>query len=315
MLILCCSAQVRISVYVMTLFAILLDVLGDKQLQGWIRKRVFKEQINETRLRNDYKALHDSFRNTLGISGFTMVMTAIVQSALKQLSLFHAICLMFFILLIFVPFFFGCLRHPSERVTMALYVVASLACEGWMLYFVLNADTFGGTCNAEVWAATAQYNGRGINRGGLMGVTIALMVFSVITLLYVAFPRVKIAEKMWEKHRAFRTAIDRAIMLLIFAFWAYFVVWTESIITKSKSRVTAGEADWTFGQMLAIATLLGPVFEFCSLVYKWHREDDAAVEPGVQGGLPEDEGEVKQLHLTTGGSDSGEKYRVEQCPV
>lgn len=305
----------------MTLFAILLDMLGDEQLQTWMRTRLFKRLIGKNRLRDDYKALHDSFRNTLGISGITMVMTAIVQSGLQQLSLFHAICLMFYILLIFVPFFFGCLRNPSERATMALYVIASLACEGWMLYFVLNADTFGGACNAEVWAATAQYNGRGIDRGGLMGVTITLMVFSVLTLLYVAFPRAKCTKNLWEKRQAFKTGIDRALMLLIFAFWAYFVVWIESIITKSKSKVTAGEADWTFGQMLAIATLLGPVFDFISLVYKWYRDEDPIVEPGMQGGPPEEEeGETEtedfgQLHLTTGGSSSGEKCKVEQSPV
>jgi hypothetical protein len=254
---------------------------------------VFSSKIGATRLRDDYKALHDSFRTALGISGITMIMTAIIQSGLNALSLFHAICLMFYILLIFVPFFFGCLRSPGKKGTMLIYIIASLACEGWMLYFVLNAETFGGQCNAEVWAATAQFDGHGINRSGLFGVTVTLMVFSIAALGYVVFPtRTK---RKWRKHWV-RTLLDRTLLVLIWCFWAYFTVWLEDIIKKS--NVTAGEGEWTFGQMLAIATLLGPLFECCSLIRKWYRDPG---EPAVED----------QMDLEEAAEDMAERHDEE----
>ncbi|KAA8892850.1 hypothetical protein FN846DRAFT_609590 [Sphaerosporella brunnea] len=265
---------VRISTYAITGLAILLDTLGDAELQAWFRRVIFHNKIGAARLREDYKELHDSFRTALGISGITMILTAVIQSGLKALSLYHAICLMFYILLIFVPFFFGCLRSPGKKGTMLIYIIASLACEGWMLYFVLNAETFGGQCNAEVWAATAQFDGRGINRNGLLGVTITLMVFSAASLGYVVFPRR--TRSKWRKHWL-RILADRTLLVLIWCFWIYFTVWLEQIIAKAK-YVTAGEKDWTYGQMLAIATLLGPLFEFCSLIRKWYRDPGEPVE-------------------------------------
>jgi hypothetical protein len=198
-----------------------------------------------------------------------MIMTAIIESGLNALSLYHAICLMFYILLIFVPFYFGCLRNPGKKGTMLIYIIASLACEGWMLYFVLNAQTFGGECNAQVWQATAQFDGRGINHSGLLGVTVVLMVFSVATLGYVVFPKQKRPRRLEKNKHWLRTVSDRTLLVLIWCFWIYFTVWLEQIIAKAKNYVTSGEEQWTFGQMLAIATLLGPLFEFCSLMRKW----------------------------------------------
>jgi hypothetical protein len=86
---------------------------------------------------------------------------------------------------------------------------------------------------------------------------------------------------------------DRTLLVLIWCFWIYFTVWLEQIIAKAKNYVTSGEEQWTFGQMLAIATLLGPLFEFCSLMRKWWYSPG---DPEAEDKKSEEEAAVEQAN-------------------
>ncbi|KAF8986307.1 hypothetical protein BDQ17DRAFT_1376230 [Cyathus striatus] len=206
-----------------------------------------------------------------GISGAALIITAIIQTAKGQLTLYHSIFIihmLFFLELTMSPS--G--RYPGARallprliITGALTYAMMLLYTGWALYVWSTADTFGVTqgCNANneikyifffrSVRATAKWI-RGLWMAGLCGGALALVI--VPMLFTVCLCRRRSGLMVGEEE------IPRTNWSLPLAA-VYDVVMLELYVKRNRHLIASSseEQAWTFGQIITIVMILSTLNE------------------------------------------------------
>ena len=252
----------------------------------------------------------------MGLTGIAILLTGVVQSALKKLSLFHHHTLVHYLLLIILPFFFS--RNPIPRSIKFLYVLLSLAFEVWVIYYMFASEhgVLGGPCSESMMVVTSSkdFDWHDIKWvfAGTTAVTAGQLVYMLFgPMLRVSARLLKIWEncrhvvlRRWRDSRCIgwlRSAVlgwleiwghchcnvwlvlQWAVLAVGVILWAIFVTFTESLIAAN--QVEDEEQEWSFGQMLSVSMLLAPAFDCIRvMIGNWRtrgrQEDEVAPEDG-----------------------------------
>jgi len=228
------SLQVRISVYSLTAITIICDALEETTLRA-------------------------SFARSLGLTGFATLTTAIVQSCLQQLSIFHAHVLLHYLALIVPPFFCSCIRHPISRLVQYSYVAFTFAAEGWMLYGSMESPFHGG-CDAAM-NMRSPFGAPLLHYSWLVYVLVALTTCQLIAM--VAFDM--FAARMKYLEAGVRWVWPEWVRLgaLVIAGLDWLFV-TELVFRVNK--LEGLENEWSFGQMMSVCMLLVPMVDCVGIV-------------------------------------------------
>lgn len=226
--------------------------------------------------------LHNSISSSLGVTGLALIITTFIYAGRHSLDLFHAICLFHLVGLV------GVSVSPKKRATegntnkyaeqtsarrlvgACFYYIGLGGLLSFMVYVFVTSATFGSTpeCNGDVkyvlFAVDIQatnYVFRGIFLfslcSGLLGLLISIIfIFRMID-----------AES--EKINLYRIIGDLAGR-------SYIIAMLELIIRHN--TLGPGLGEWTFGQLLAMMMLVGPIVELAS----WKMEDINFDDPFVK---------------------------------
>jgi len=226
-----------------------------------------------------------------GISGGALLITAIVEMAKHQLSLYHAI----FILHILV--FTGAatvLASPGKDKTINLStiprrLIGSAMAFGFIVYSIYiwaKAPTFGNSpgCNHEIKYIYFFFSVRAtvvwlriywIANFGILGLSIYLY-YIAMPLIYYAISTSRRPHSMSSRvpisiprgptpTRSWRSMASR---VLPFQLWivkalngTYGVVMLELYVRRNRHLLGPGEQNWTFGQILALTQIIGMIHD------------------------------------------------------
>jgi len=228
------SLQVRISVYSLAAITIICDARGAIKL-------------------------HASFARSLGVTGLAMFTTAIMQTYLHQLSIFHAQILLHYLALIGFPFFCSCLRHPTSRLVRYSYVAVTFAVEGWMIYRLIDSHSYDG-CNAAVNITGGPTIHDLYSAYILAPLTTCLLIGMVAFDVFTAMAGCLEAEieLVWPEW------VRLAALVIAGVVWLCFVVMNERYLRSNK--LERREHEWSFGQMMSVYMLLLPMLDCVGIV-------------------------------------------------
>jgi len=274
--------QIRVSIYALCLAA-----------------GVLKTLIRPLTSTKNYEEFVQSLNSAMQIQGLALLVTAIYQTTKRQLTLFHAICVLH--LLSLLGFGLVAQRRYGGGVARWLVLAAMrlLIAAGFIAftaYIWMTAPTFGSQpeCNKStiyVIFGVSIHATENVFRFVALSLLIILAVswvFSMLIFALIAYcccgvslrsflgskerhsdlqvlrslaKRIKISDP---KHR-WKVASGQVVDLLIHTgINAYMVVTLEQTINRN--RVSMEERAWTFGQVLAIAMLLGVVVEVINII-------------------------------------------------
>lgn len=272
----------------------------------------------------------------LQLQGLALLCTAIVETFKRQLTLFHAICLMHLLSLLG----FGLAAQGGYEgrggfglrrwlVLAGARVAIGCAFFALTLYIWLTAPTFGSQpeCNAGTLYAVfgvRVHATSDVFRYVILAFMAMMSIAWIINILFSAMlaryccgggrgrrgavggREVALAEGVMRRMRISDprhkgNAVKQQIIELMIHTGVniYMIVTLEQ--TVSMNRLDAAEKEWTFGQILALFVLLGVVVEVANILLSKldEDEDDTELLPGGPGG------DVELQQEKMGGQDGG----------
>ncbi|KAF8805209.1 hypothetical protein BYT27DRAFT_7213165 [Phlegmacium glaucopus] len=194
-----------------------------------------------------------------GVYGLGLLVTAVIQTALRKLSLYHAfliINLLFLLSTSFLYFFFN--PNPALR-RRWFFLLAMILLAGYSLYIGLHASTFGSQpeCNGTVkiiWVfrvSTASFT---------WFRNFGICIFSI----YIAVAAAHMTQLLFFRHRVVNLGLRPGVALrgygiVIFIINVILIIAIE--VTISVNKVPEDAPAWSFGQTLPIVMLFGPLCE------------------------------------------------------
>jgi hypothetical protein len=232
------------------------------------------------------KELSQSFQNALGANSLALLITAVIQTARDQLTLFHAICIIHLLTLLGLTTLSSRIENVrfSLRgfVGMSLYFLSLCMFIGFNFYVWITAPSFGSQpqCNASTvyvvfgadvlptlpvfrWILVA------VSCIGLVSIIISLLLFSKA-----------IRETFTKRMNVFGKENSRQDFVVLgvsahLGTWVYAVTTFEQ--TLQHNVLSPDEFQWSFGQILALVLLIGPLFDLLTSFQK-ERENMTEVE-------------------------------------
>jgi len=227
----------------------------------------------------------DSLITNAGVTGFGLLITAIVQTVRKQLDLYHAIFVLHMIYYLgVIVYLSGYLRNitslfrPAFRAIVQMVIIGTFL--GWSTYVWAHAKTFGSSpeCNAQVtyvfffypvratvtWLRLFWVYGFAITAGlPLLG------ILSIVVRACNSTADVNEDDRNIENFPLSRSGLVSALLTFL-AVLA--IVLLESLVHRNKHLILPGEGEWTFGQVLSIVMIVSSLKEVLKLMpYLWKR--------------------------------------------
>lgn len=223
--------------------------------------------------------LSNALESSLGVTGLALFLTTVIATARRSLNIFHALCV-FHLLGIVGLAVRPRGKYPTsaarEYVSLLLYVVVSAGSLIYLIYVFATAPTFGDhpECNDSVvyvlfgvnlsatspvlrWLFVAVFSVM------LLGLSIWLLIISCAGLdAMLRGTRGQTRQKLRAPEQAHKRDIYQAVAYL--AGTAYLAAMVELMIQRNK--LEPDEEEWTFGQVLAMMMLIGPVIELMSML-------------------------------------------------
>ena len=238
-------AQIRISLYI-------LSILGPT-LSHFLRS----------------SELSRAFQSSLGVTGLGLFLTTVVYTARNSIDLFHAICVFHLLGLAGITISpKGHYRSGAARTTIFVtaYMIVAIGYLVWLIYVFATAPTFGEhpECNQQIIYVIFGAN-IGFTIATLRWLFVAIFAslliwtcFSQVLVVYYGVSR-GLREGSDEKPRGFPPSL-----LGHWAASAYIICMLELIIQRNS--LAPGIGLWTFGQVLAMAMLIGPLIELVGAI-------------------------------------------------
>jgi hypothetical protein len=221
----------------------------------------------------------------LGVTGLALFLTSVINSARRTMTLFHAICLFHLLALV------GISVSPKGRYPMTmmrylasrwLYYLAACMFLASAVYLFAKAPTYGSQteCNAVVVIVIFGVNVRATSAifRWIFVAALALLLFGVVIycvamcFVFICcsesrrwFPEANESATGNDDSDLWSIPKDRSLAYLLGRLGAcsYVIGMLELMIRRNK--VSSDESLWTFGQVLAMVMLVGPVIEIFSL--------------------------------------------------
>lgn len=226
--------------------------------------------------------LSNAIESSLGVTGLAIFLTTVIMTARRSLGLFHALCIFHLVGIV------GLSARPRGRyptgavrqhVFTAFYVLVTAGSLAYLIFVFATAPGFGDRpeCNDSTVYVIFGVNIPATNpvlRWMLVAGLAILLMGIVVWLLIVACISVDVVvrgDNPWraqdgydddggdEKHRQRWFELVGRLAGTI-----YLAVMLELMITRNTLAPGAGE--WTFGQVLAMTMLVGPLIELASLL-------------------------------------------------
>ncbi|KAI0320202.1 hypothetical protein OF83DRAFT_1106364 [Amylostereum chailletii] len=231
------------------------------------------------------ESLLGTLHNNAGIASLGLLVTAIVQTAQNQLSLYHALFISH------ILFFFGGSVHPAGsyrwnplRITIlvVLQIGVTVATLGWSLYVWVHVREFGSQsqCNNSIKYVFFFANVRptvGWFRRFSMAILILSAIFAGISLIVWGVSTVVMSARLKEFYGSEQLADEgvRAntetqnfyISWPSLAAAIYSTVMLELYVKRNKHLLGPEENDWSFGQVLSMVMILGTLNEVMLYIY------------------------------------------------
>lgn len=226
--------------------------------------------------------LSGAIESSLGVTGLALFLTAVITTATQSLGLFHALCVFHLLGIV------GLSAHPRGRypggvvrrvVFMAFYVVVMTGSLAYLIYVFATAPTFGdqAECNN-----TTVYVLFGVNipatspglRWTLVAALSLLLLGFGCWLLFVGCIAVDAMFGRKVPHDVFgaqdvnlgnnKSKPPLYQLISYLAGTIYLIVMLE--LTIQRNALAPGLEEWSFGQILAMTMLIGPLIELASLL-------------------------------------------------
>jgi len=233
--------------------------------------------------------LANSIRSSLGMTGLGLFLTGVIATFKRSITLFHAICL--FHLLCIVGISLSPKAHHSRgrisshtfRTLQLLTICGFLA---WDIHLFATAPTYGSQpyCNGSV-----KYVIFGVNvpatspifRWILVATFGALLIPAIFVVIGSFWCADVLVSELGGDDDVEITPWYRLIGHLMGR--SYIIVMIELMIKRNK--VSREENEWTFGQVLAMVMLVGPLIELVSLLLeRVEVKDDHSPQPPHENG-------------------------------
>jgi hypothetical protein len=223
------------------------------------------------------KEVTSSFQNALGANSLAILISAVVQTVRHQLTLFHAICVIH--LVTFLGLTTLSSKHDNRRLSlrgivgMILYFTFLLFFTGFNLYVWITAPTFGSQPNCN--ASTVYV---------LLGADIhptdpafrwLIVAATCLTLLSIILFSTAFANTLTKYIRKTSNSVQQEGVgeqgylvfgsLIHLGGWVYAVVAFEQ--TLQSNNLSPNDFEWSFGQILAIVLLIGPLFNLITVLH------------------------------------------------
>ncbi|KAI0052279.1 hypothetical protein FA95DRAFT_1601945 [Auriscalpium vulgare] len=238
-----------------------------------------------------------------GLAGLGLLLTAIIQTAQKQLSFYHAI------IVLHMLFFLGVGVAPSgsyrwatvRLIFMAIFQIATLvSLLGWGLYLWVHADTYGSqpACNDQVKYVLFFVSVRGT--APWLGIFWdVLLVISTVSPFLGAI--IGTGVSMWLRRALRRQEGDDEgepesfiettpkpsrrfyVSFPLFTLAVYAIVHLELIVHRNKHLIAdSSESEWTFGQVLALVMTFITVNEIAHFLFLLLRRQSGEVNEELE---------------------------------
>ncbi|KAK4203935.1 hypothetical protein QBC40DRAFT_273628 [Triangularia verruculosa] len=226
--------------------------------------------------------LSSAIESSLGVTGLALFLTAVITTARQSLGLFHALCVFHLLGIV------GLSAQPRGRyptgvvrkvVFMAFYVVVMAGSLAYLIYVFATAPAFGEQteCNDKtvyvLFGVNIPATSAGLRWTLVAGLGILLLGFAM-WLLFVTCVAVdalfgrKVPGDVFgaqDEHPGNPRKRQPPYQLLSYlAGTIYLAVMLELMIQRN--ALAPGLEEWSFGQVLAMTMLIGPLIELASLV-------------------------------------------------
>ncbi|KAF2474947.1 uncharacterized protein BDR25DRAFT_215217 [Lindgomyces ingoldianus] len=223
-------------------------------------------------------ALLRSIETSMGLTGLAVLLTTFVYSGEKTLDLFHALCIFHLVGLA------GVSIRPKrdvrqKQITQAIFEVVYLGGTLGLLIFMISvfarAKSFGPKpqCNDGVMYVMFGVNVSAINP------TFRALFLANFALMLVGLP---VSYLVWsarkERYCSDEEEFAGIRVMSDVAGRCYLIAMLELMIKRNNT--TSDGSDWSFGQILAMMMLLGPLIEFVSAFFKDGNQDDDGKKSG-----------------------------------
>lgn len=227
--------------------------------------------------------LFRAIESSLGVTGFALFLTTVIATVRGSLALFHALCVFHLLGLVGISFSPKG-RYPAGMVRtytfLIFYVLAVAGSLSYMIYVFATAPTFGNQpeCNSHTiyvlfWVNILATNN--VLRWCVVTLLACMLLGFVIWLLVITGTGCCLAVDCmcgrrsynpggeWESNEEIRKGFPYHLISQLSGS-AYAIAMLELMIHRNPLAPGAGE--WTFGQVLAMMMLVGPLVELVSLL-------------------------------------------------
>ncbi|KAK4171725.1 hypothetical protein QBC36DRAFT_339411 [Triangularia setosa] len=229
--------------------------------------------------------LSGAIESSLGVTGLALFLTAVITTARQSLGLFHALCIFHLLGIV------GLSAQPRGRyptgvvrkvVFMAFYVVVMTGSLAYLIFVFATAPTFGdqAECNDStvyvLFGVNIPATSAGLRWTLVAGLAVLLLGFG-LWLLFVSCVAVDAMfgrkvpvdvfgpqDQSLEGNGGKRKRPPPYQLVSYLAGTIYLAVMLELIIQRN--ALAPGLEEWSFGQVLAVTMLIGPLIELASLL-------------------------------------------------
>ncbi|KAG8828183.1 hypothetical protein FRC17_007592 [Serendipita sp. 399] len=244
-----------------------------------------------------------SVERSLGVTGLALLLTTLISTSQGRIDLFHALCVFHLVGLtgfsIRPSLRHGRSNRVSQLATFALFYIGLLGFCTFIIYLFGTTRRFGANpeCNPQIVYVIFGFNVPAVNyefRWLFISCIIFILVGALIGSILGFIVNVQVDEDMES------TEVNYLAFLGDLAGRSYIIAMLELIIRRND--VVADQSNWSFGQILAMMMLIGPIIELTSLFTS--RNSDAGGQ--IRLSEPEaDEGRQLIFHIVLSILDLG----------
>ena len=218
--------------------------------------------------------LAKSFESSIGVTGLGLFLTTVIYTARGSLDLFHAICIFHLLGLAGISISPKG-KHRKGAVHSAIFAFTSLLIVTgyliWLIYVFSTAPGFGANPDCNKYTIYVIF-GANIKATNIVFRWVCVAGFGSVLLASGIWVAIQVFTCCRASRKGYEQAEDPTTstpFYSLFGHWAasaYIIAMLELIIKRNSLKPGIGE--WTFGQLLAMVMLVGPLIEISALILR-----------------------------------------------
>ncbi|KAH9011989.1 hypothetical protein EDB84DRAFT_988567 [Lactarius hengduanensis] len=218
--------------------------------------------------RRSTEKLIDALNANAGITGFGLLIAAIIQTFQNRLDLYHAIFVLHIVYFLgLIVYFSGVFKWTLTHIQLgAVSQITTLgAFLAWSIYVWANAVTFGSApeCNGKIeyilWYHSVSATAPWVRKFWVigLGVTTGFVVLGIIgaVLLIRWAGREGISEDELNLEALYPNA-SRMLSVFLLTVAISSTVMLQLLVKRNRHLILPGETDWAFGQVLSLVMIV-----------------------------------------------------------